>query len=73
MKLTFAMLFVSDVNLLILDEPTNYLDISSIEALEKLLIEYEGTLVFVSHDQTFVDNIATEKLLIKNGKITNSK
>ena len=70
MKLSFAMLFVSDVNLLVLDEPTNYLDISSIEALEKLLVEYEGTLIFVSHDQTFVDNIATEKLLIKNGKIT---
>ncbi len=44
MKLTFAMFFVSDANLLILDEPTNYLDISSIEALEKLLIEYEERL-----------------------------
>ncbi|MBE5844707.1 MAG: ABC-F type ribosomal protection protein [Butyrivibrio sp.] len=69
MKLSFAMLFVSDVNLLILDEPTNYLDIPSIEALERLLEEYEGTLIFVSHDQTFVDNIATEKMQIKDGKI----
>ena len=69
MKLSFAMLFVSDVNFLILDEPTNYLDIPSIEALEKLLIEYEGTLVFVSHDRVFVDNVATEKLLVKDGKI----
>ena len=69
MKLSFAMLFVSDVNLLILDEPTNYLDIPSIEALERLLMEYEGTLLFVSHDQTFVDHVATERLLIKDGKI----
>ena len=72
MKLSFAMLFVSDVNLLILDEPTNYLDIPSIEALERLLVEYEGTLIFVSHDKTFVDHIATERLLIKDGKIEKS-
>jgi macrolide transport system ATP-binding/permease protein len=73
MKLSFAMLFVSDVNLLILDEPTNYLDIPTIEALERLLVEYEGTLVFVSHDQTFVDHVATEKLLVKDGKISKSE
>ena len=69
MKLSFAMLFVSDVNLLILDEPTNYLDIPSVEALEKLLMEYEGTLVFTSHDKTFVERIATEKLIIKDRKL----
>ncbi len=68
-KLSFAMLFVSDVNLLILDEPTNYLDIPSVEALEKLLIEYEGTLVFTSHDKLFVDRIATDRLYIRDGKI----
>ena len=73
MKLSFAMLFVSDANLLIMDEPTNYLDIPSIEALENLLVEYEGTLIFVSHDKTFVDHIATEKLMIKNGKIKESE
>lgn len=73
MKLSFAMLFVSDVNFLILDEPTNYLDIPSIEALEKLLTEYEGTLIFVSHDKTFVEHVATEKLLIRDGKIIKSE
>ena len=73
MKLSFAMLFVSDVNFLILDEPTNYLDIPSIEALEKLLMEYEGTLIFVSHDKTFVEHVATEKLLIQDGKIIKSE
>lgn len=69
MKLSFAMLFVSDVNLLILDEPTNYLDIPSVEALEKMLMEYEGTLVFTSHDKVFVDRIATDRLYIGDGKI----
>lgn len=69
MKLAFAMLFVSSVNVLILDEPTNYMDLPSIEALEKLLQEYEGTLLFVSHDMKFVDNVATQKLLISDKKI----
>ena len=69
MKLAFAMLFVSDVNLLILDEPTNYLDLPSMEALETLLREYEGTLVFVSHDMEFVENVATERLRIADGKM----
>ena len=63
------MLFVSDVNLLILDEPTNYLDLPSMEALETLLREYEGTLVFVSHDMEFVENVATERLRIADGKM----
>ena len=73
MKLSFAMLFVSDVNLLILDEPTNYLDIPSVEALEKMLVEYEGTLVFTSHDKMFVDRIATERLYIDDAKIRHEK
>ena len=70
MKLAFARLFVSDVNLLILDEPTNYLDLPSIEALEELLQEYEGTLLFVSHDKEFAQQIATDMLVIDNGKVT---
>lgn len=69
MKLAFAMLFVSDVNVLVLDEPTNYLDLPSIEAVESLLQEYEGTLIFVSHDKEFVDHIATHKISIVDGKI----
>ncbi|MGN0140700.1 MAG: ribosomal protection-like ABC-F family protein [Roseburia sp.] len=65
MKLAFAMLLVSDANLLILDEPTNYLDIPSLEALEELLREYEGTLVLVSHDMAFVKGVATQVLEVK--------
>ncbi len=69
MKLAFARLFVSDANILVLDEPTNYLDIPSLEALEKMLMEYEGTLLFVSHDISFVKAIATRVLEICDGKI----
>lgn len=68
MKLVFAMLLVSDVNMLILDEPTNYMDLQSIEALEELLQEYEGTVVFVSHDEEFVRRIATDRIYVKAGK-----
>ena len=70
MKLAFAMLLVSDVNMLILDEPTNYMDLQSIEALEELLQEYEGTVVFVSQDEEFVRRIATDRLYVKAGGIT---
>lgn len=71
-KLAFARLFVSRVNLLILDEPTNYLDIPSIEALEAMFCEYEGTLVFVSHDEAFVRRVATEVLEVVDGKIVSA-
>ena len=57
-------------NVLVLDEPTNNLDISLIESLEKALKEFEGTIVFVSHDRSFVDNIATRIFEIKDKKIT---
>ncbi|MDE7299982.1 MAG: ATP-binding cassette domain-containing protein [Lachnospiraceae bacterium] len=68
-KLAFARLFVSRVNLLILDEPTNYLDIPSIEALEAMFAEYEGTLVFVSHDEEFIRRVATDILEVRDGRI----
>ena len=68
-KLAFARLFVSKVNLLILDEPTNYLDIPSIEALEEMFSEYEGTLVFVSQDEAFIRKVATKVLEIVDRKI----
>lgn len=68
-RLCFARLFVSSANVLILDEPTNFLDIPSVEALEALFSEYEGTMLFVSHDAAFVRAIATKPLCIKDGKI----
>lgn len=65
-KVAFAKLFVSDINLLILDEPTNFLDIEAVEALESLLQEYKGTLVIVSHDRQFVQSICTKLIEIAN-------
>ncbi|WP_205948504.1 Vga family ABC-F type ribosomal protection protein [Pueribacillus theae] len=68
-KVALAKLFVSDMNTLILDEPTNFLDIEAVEALESLLKEYEGTVIFVSHDRRFIENIATRILEIKHQEI----
>ena len=68
-KLSFAMLFVSDINVIALDEPTNFLDLPSIEALENLFREYEGTMLFVSHDETFIQSVATRILIVENGQI----
>lgn len=68
-KLGFAMLLLSHANVLLLDEPTNYLDLPSIKALEKQLIQYEGTVLFVSHDRAFVQNTAQEILQIENREI----
>jgi len=62
-KTAFAKLFVSRANVLLLDEPTNYLDMQSIETLENVLGDYEGTVLFVSHDKTFVRSVADRLLL----------
>ena len=68
-RLAFARIFVSSANVLVLDEPTNYLDIPSVEAIQAMLAEYEGTMLFASHDKTFVRAVATDALLIENKKI----
>lgn len=70
MKIKMNELILSDFNLLILDEPTNHLDIANKEFLEKILKEYKGACIIVSHDKAFLDNICTKTLLIKNKKIT---
>lgn len=58
-KLAFAKLFGSPANLLLLDEPTNFLDMPAIEALQQMVEDYEGTVLFVSHDRTFLEECAT--------------
>jgi len=68
-KVALAKIFVSDVNMLVLDEPTNFLDIETIEALEALLSDYEGTVLFVSHDRRFISNLATRILAFEEGRI----
>lgn len=72
-KVSFAKMILEDINFLILDEPTNYLDINSLEVIEKLLKNYDGTILLVSHDVRFIDNIAEELLIIDNKKIKNFK
>ncbi len=68
-RLAFARIFVSDANVLVLDEPTNYLDIPSVEAIQELLSEYEGTMLLVSHDHIFVKAIANRALVIRDKQI----
>ncbi|MCX7710711.1 MAG: ABC-F type ribosomal protection protein [Clostridia bacterium] len=69
-KLTLAMLLLSDANFLVMDEPTNYLDLLSMEALQGLLQEYAGTVLFVSHDRRFVSEIADRVLVLQDRKLT---
>ncbi|MBL8425998.1 MAG: ATP-binding cassette domain-containing protein [Dechloromonas sp.] len=61
-RLLLARLFAKPANVLVLDEPTNDLDIETLELLEELLQTYEGTLFLVSHDRTFLDNVVTQTI-----------
>jgi len=64
-RLMLAKLFAKPFNLLIMDEPTNDLDVDTLELLEELLMNYEGTLILVSHDRAFVDNVVTSTLVFE--------
>jgi ATPase subunit of ABC transporter with duplicated ATPase domains len=65
-RMLFGKLMMMDTNVLILDEPTNHMDMEAIEALNKALMHYDGTLIFVSHDREFVSSLATRVLEIKD-------
>jgi ATP-binding cassette subfamily F protein uup len=62
-RLLLARLFAKPANCLVLDEPTNDLDIETLELLEELLEEYQGTVFLVSHDRTFLDNVVTQVIV----------
>jgi ATP-binding cassette subfamily F protein uup len=62
-RLLLARLFAKPANVLVLDEPTNDLDIDTLELLEQLLEEYTGTVFLVSHDRTFLDNVVTQVIV----------
>jgi ATP-binding cassette subfamily F protein uup len=66
-RLLLARLFSRPANVLVLDEPTNDLDIETLELLEALLQEYEGTLFLVSHDREFLDNVVTQTIASEGG------
>lgn len=68
-RLLFGKLMMQDTNVLILDEPTNHMDMEAIEALNNALKIYEGTLIFVSHDHEFVSTLANRILEIKDNKM----
>ena len=62
---------MQDTNVLIMDEPTNHMDMEAIEALNMALLNYDGTVIFVSHDREFVSSLATQILEIKDHKVVN--
>jgi ATP-binding cassette subfamily F protein uup len=66
-RLLLARLFARPTNVLVLDEPTNDLDIESLELLEAALQDYDGTLLLVSHDRAFLDNVVTQTLAAEGG------
>lgn len=69
-KLCLCQLILSDCNVLVLDEPTNYLDLPSLRALEAVLTAYPGTVLMVSHDEAFVRHVATRLLRMEQGRVT---
>lgn len=72
-RLRLCMLMDAQINLLLLDEPTNHLDLASREWIEEAVDEYEGTLLFVSHDRYFISRFADRIWMLENGVITDFK
>jgi len=64
-RLLLAKIFTKPANLLVMDEPTNDLDVDTLELLEELLLEFDGTLLLVSHDRHFLDNVVTSTLVFE--------
>jgi ATP-binding cassette subfamily F protein uup len=70
-RLLLARLFTKPANVLVLDEPTNDLDIETLELVEAFLVEWRGTLLLVSHDRRFIDNVVTSTLVFEgDGQVT---
>jgi ATP-binding cassette, subfamily F, member 3 len=70
-RLCLAGLLLSAFNILILDEPGNHLDVDTVEALAEALVEYEGTVIFTSHDRHFTRRVATAIVEVRDGRVVN--
>lgn len=70
-RLLLAKLFTRPSNILVLDEPTNDLDIDTLDLLEELLIDYQGTVLLVSHDRAFLNNVVTSTLVFEGNAVIN--
>jgi len=69
-RLLLARLFAKPANVLVMDEPTNDLDVETLELLEEILMDYKGTLLLVSHDRAFINNVVTSTLVFEgNGRV----
>ncbi|GMA63934.1 ATP-binding cassette domain-containing protein [Alicyclobacillus fastidiosus] len=68
-RVAFVRMYLSDANLLVLDEPTNYLDVETREQVETALLDYPGALVFVSHDRYLVRKLANQVVHVEDGRI----
>ena len=70
-RLLLARLFSTPANILVLDEPTNDLDVETLELLEELVLDFPGTVLLVSHDREFLNNVATSTLVFEHGNEVN--
>jgi macrolide transport system ATP-binding/permease protein len=69
MKLQLAKILLGRYNILLLDEPSNFLDLPATEALEQMMKSYEGTIIFISHDARLVENVADQVYAVENKQI----
>jgi len=70
-RLLLAKLFTKPANMLVMDEPTNDLDVETLELLESILVEYDGTVILVSHDRAFINEVVTSTLVFETGEQVN--